>query len=135
MSMRFSPGSRLVLGAVALVSCGAGLFAQTPIGADEMSLHAAPYSPSSSPAVIRTQVELVEVPVVVRDSKGIATAGLQREDFEVFDAGKKREISAFSVETFARPGAATEAATGATPNSEPSPTVTPSEPRRRSSRW
>jgi VWFA-related protein len=73
-------------------------------------------------------MELVEVPTVVRDSNGVATAGLQRGDFELFDAGKKQEISAFSVETFARASVETDpqalrAAPGAT---QPIP-----EPRRR----
>ncbi|MGO9254950.1 MAG: VWA domain-containing protein [Bryobacteraceae bacterium] len=73
-----------------------------------MSLHAAPYSPSPASGIIRTQVELVEVPTVVRDSKGVAIAGLKRGNFELFDAGKKQEISTFSVETFARAGASIE---------------------------
>lgn len=55
----------------------------------------------------------MEVPTVVRDSKGVAIAGLRREDFELFDAGRKQEISAFSVETFSRAGTATETNPGA----------------------
>jgi hypothetical protein len=94
--------SRLPVCALALVSLASFLFAQSPIGADEMSLHAAPYSPSPVSGIIRTQVEMVEVPTVVRDSNGVAIAGLRRGDFELFDAGKKQKISTFSVETFAR---------------------------------
>src|SRR5215471_19109163 len=48
--------SRLAACAVALVSLTGFLFAQSPIGADEMSLHAAPYTPPSSSATFRTQV-------------------------------------------------------------------------------
>ncbi len=80
-----------------------------------MSLHAAPYSPSGAAGVIRAQVELVEVPAVVRDSKGVAIAGLKREDFELFDTGKKQEISAFSEETLARAGTTIEPNPSAAP--------------------
>jgi VWFA-related protein len=104
MPVQITSVSRLVFGAAALVGLAAFLFAQSPIGADELSLHAAPYSPAAAFGVIRTQVELVEVPTVVRDSKGVAVAGLKREDFELFDEGKKQDISAFSVETFPRAG-------------------------------
>jgi VWFA-related protein len=50
---------------------------------------------------LRTDSNLVEVGVVVRDSRGRAIGGLGKDDFEIEDAGKKREITAFSVETFA----------------------------------
>lgn len=90
--------------ACAICALALALAAQTPIGSDEVSLRAAPYSPIFAGGTIRTQVELVEVPVVVRDSKGAAVAGLQREDFELFDSGKREEISAFSVETFPAAG-------------------------------
>ena len=133
MFVTFYQAWRFVASVVPLISLAAALSAQTPIGAGEMRLHASPYSPSPSPAVIRTQVELVEVPAVVRDSKGVAIPGLKREDFEIFDAGKKREISAFSVETFPRAGAF-EAAPSAAPGNASSPAVAPqpnSESRRR----
>jgi hypothetical protein len=45
---------------------------------------------------------MVEVPVEVRDSKNRAVAGLKREDFELFDAGKRRIISSFRIEDFSR---------------------------------
>jgi len=80
--------------------------AQTQIGPDELTLRAAPYWPLAAAATIRTQVELVEVPVVVRDRNGAAVGGLTRDDFEIFDSGRKQEITAFSVETFPRSGAA-----------------------------
>ena len=105
--------SRLPVFTAAVISLAGLVFAQSPIGADEMSLHAAPYLPAPAPGIIRTQVELVEVPTVVRDSKGVAIAGLKRGDFELFDAGKKQEISAFSVETFARAGVPIETKPGA----------------------
>jgi VWFA-related protein len=89
---------------IALVTLSQTLPAQMQIPADELSLRAAPYFPSPAAGIIRTQVALVEVPAVVRDSKGIAIPNLTREDFEVLDSGKKREISAFSIQTFSRAG-------------------------------
>jgi VWFA-related protein len=87
---------------MALLSLFPTLPTQIQIPADELSLHAAPYFPSPAAGIIRSQVELEEVPAMVRDSKGIAVRNLTREDFEVLDSGKKQKTSAFSVETFSR---------------------------------
>jgi VWFA-related protein len=54
------------------------------------------------PAVFQTRVNLVMVPVVVRDAKGAAVGTLSKADFQLFDKGKPQEISKFSVE---KPGA------------------------------
>jgi hypothetical protein len=40
---------------------------------------------------------LVEVEVVVRDSRGKSVKGLTRDDFELRDSGKRRDLTAFSV--------------------------------------
>ena len=55
---------------------------------------------SQAPAVFRSSSNLVQVPVVVRDSSGHAVGTLRAEDFEVFDNGKPETISRFSVEEF-----------------------------------
>lgn len=47
----------------------------------------------------KLRVNLVQVRVVVRDSKGNLVGGLKREDFQVFDQGKLQAISTFGVET------------------------------------
>jgi VWFA-related protein len=78
------------------------VLAQVQIGPDEVSVRSSPYWPLGASAVIRTQVDLVEVPVVVRDGKGHAIADLKRENFEILDSGKKREISSFTVENFSQ---------------------------------
>ena len=59
--------------------------------APEMSSH-------DAPATFSTKVNLVMVPVVVRDAKGKAIGTLQKEDFQLFDKGKPQVITRFSVE-------------------------------------
>src|SRR5580698_9901641 len=51
-----------------------------------------------APATFSAKVNLVMVPVVVRDGKGKAIGTLQKEDFQLFDKGKPQVISKFSVE-------------------------------------
>src|ERR1035438_4974766 len=86
--------------AVALYSA----WAEPQIAPDEARARTQPYIPPSA-VIVRTQVELVEVPVVVRDRQHQAVSGLRQSDFAVYDAGKKQEITAFSVESFV-PGSA-----------------------------
>jgi VWFA-related protein len=68
-----------------LVVCGA--LAQD---APEIASHQAEVTFSS-------RVNLVSVPVVVRDSKGRAVGDLHQEDFRLFDKGKQQIVSKFSV--------------------------------------
>jgi VWFA-related protein len=55
-----------------------------------------------TPATFRTKVNLVLVPVVVRNSRGVAIGTLQKDDFQLFDKGKAQFISKFSVEKSGR---------------------------------
>jgi VWFA-related protein len=57
----------------------------------EMSAH-------EEPATFKSKVNLVLVPVVVRDGQGRAVGNLKQEDFQVFDKGKPQVITKFSVE-------------------------------------
>lgn len=67
-----------------------------------MRARTVPYVPPT-PVAIRSEVDLVEVPVVVRDGRRRAVAGLAKDNFEVYDAGKKQTITAFSVQRFTSP--------------------------------
>lgn len=50
-------------------------------------------------ATFKLRVNLVQVRVVVRDSKGNLVNGLKREDFQIYDQGKLQTISTFGIET------------------------------------
>ena len=51
----------------------------------------------NSPAVIRSNVNEVLVPVVVRNGQGRAVGTLTKDDFKVFDDGKQQVITGFTV--------------------------------------
>jgi VWFA-related protein len=69
----------------------------------------------NSPYRLQVGVDLVMVPVVVRDQSGQAVGDLTRDDFEIFDKGKRQQISAFNVETLpAQAGAALSSSPAAT---------------------
>ena len=73
--------------------------------------------------IVHSQVDLVSVPVVVRDSHGRAIGGLSREDFRISDNGKPQTVSKFSVEKFG--ATATEAAGGKVPTARDEPAQPP----------
>ncbi len=58
----------------------------------------APAMPSTGQTTFQSKVNLVIVPVVVRDAQGHAVGNLEKTDFELFDKGKPQVISKFSVE-------------------------------------
>ena len=64
--------------------------------AAEMSTH-------DEPAVFQAKVNLVMVPVVIRDKQGKAVGGLKQTDFQLFDKGKPQVITKFSMEETKRP--------------------------------
>ena len=62
--------------------------------APEMATH-------DEPAMFKARVNLVMVPVVVRDRQGKAVGSIKQEDFQLFDKGKPQYIARFSVEKVA----------------------------------
>lgn len=85
----------------ALVCCSA-LFmtgsAQTAAPAQTADANAPDIATHEAPAEFKTRVNLVSVPVVVRDNQSHAVGNLTKDDFQLFDSGKPQVISRFSVE-------------------------------------
>ena len=60
-------------------------------------------SSREAPVTFSSRVNLVLVPVVVRDNQGHAIGTLKQDDFQLFDKGKLQTITRFSVEKPAAP--------------------------------
>jgi VWFA-related protein len=71
---------------------------QAPVTQKTPGQNAPEMSSQDAPATFSTKVNLVLVPVVVRDAKGQAIGTLHKEDFQLFDKGKPQVIARFSVE-------------------------------------
>jgi VWFA-related protein len=84
---------------VFLIAAGGTRLASQGISEDEIRWGSRPYVPQSANA-IRVQTNIVQVPVVVRDSRGKAVGGLKKSDFQLFDDGHPVAIASFSVENF-----------------------------------
>lgn len=72
-----------------------------------------------SPVTFRSGINLVTVPVIVRDSKGHPVDNLTIDDFQLSDNGKPQMISKFSIERAAanQPGPAATAPSQTAPHS------------------
>src|SRR5450631_2270611 len=70
---------------LALVACTYGAAQETP-------------EPQRAPPKFVVNVNRVLLPVVLRDKQGQSVNDLKKEDFQVFDNGKLRAISGFTVE-------------------------------------
>ncbi len=79
------------INAWALLLCAPLIQAANPQDAPEVTSHEAP-------ATFTSRVNLVSVPVVVRDSKGHAVGNLRQEDFKLFDKGRQQVIVKFAVQ-------------------------------------
>jgi len=73
------------------------------------------------PGVVRetARATVIEVPVTVIGKDGRSVAGLTAADFELYDDGKKQEISGFEVADLRRPAAAPDAAPNPFPEAPP----------------
>src|SRR5947207_1855095 len=84
-------------------------------------------SQKEEPALFKARVNLVQVPVVVRDRTGKAVGGLKKEDFLLSDKGKPQFIARFSMEAASgrvKNAIETKPATGGSPDTLP-PSDTP----------
>lgn len=76
------------------LAAGCWLLAQTP----QTPQQPAEMAQKDEPALFQARVNLVAVPVVVRDRQGKAMGMLKQEDFQLFDRGKPQFIARFSTE-------------------------------------
>lgn len=72
-------------------------YAQAPAPAPPAT-PVAEVSSREAPVTFSSRVNLVLVPVVVRDNQGHAVGTLKQDDFQLFDKGKPQVITRFSVE-------------------------------------
>jgi VWFA-related protein len=81
------------------------------------------------PTAFQAKVNLVMVPVVVRNPQGRAIGNLPKESFQLFDKGKPQEISRFTVEKTGAPGGRESKSSAdqpaATPEEKGTPVVVP----------
>jgi VWFA-related protein len=85
------------------------------------------------PVTFRSGVNLVLVPVVVRDAQGHAVGNLTRDDFQLFDKGKRQQITKFSVQKYGGQAAAEKpaeklAGAAGMPEERPEEATAPSAP-------
>jgi VWFA-related protein len=92
-----------------LIACALLAAARQP---DEVRVSAHVYTPP--PLHLTAETKLVQLDVVVRDSRGRPVSGLTQSDFEILDEGKPRPIAGFSMETRLRATGVADAATSAT---------------------
>ena len=100
---RFLPGSVSFLGFVLFASAA---LAQTSIDdihipPRERSISEAPLGaphPPSGIALIRSNVDLVTVPVTITDAMNRPVTGLDRDNFQLFENKQQQEIKNFSTE-------------------------------------
>ncbi|HEY4084842.1 MAG TPA: VWA domain-containing protein, partial [Bryobacteraceae bacterium] len=101
----------------------AGFLLCALLSAQAPSPPAAEVTSKEAPFTFKSGVNLVPVPVVVRDSRGQAVGNLDVEDFQLFDNGKLQMISKFSVEKLAN-----DAGPVASPNQPDKPAVSSENP-------
>ena len=89
-------GREIMRVGLAFIITGAFCAAQT-LSPGEVRISGRPYHPEPS---LRSVSRLVQLEVIVRDRHGRAVPGLTKDDFTVFESGKKRDLTAFSMESF-----------------------------------
>src|SRR3984885_14679619 len=115
--MRFRAAPWLILagsGCAILICAG-------PIGGQQQTPATAEVTQRDTPFTFSTGVNLVLVPVVVRDRQGHAIGTLKKEDFQLFDKGKLQEISKFSIEKAEAPPILSDTSIQTDANGNPQP--------------
>jgi hypothetical protein len=84
--LRGAAAALLLAGVIA----GLELRGQAPAAPTAPQQNTAEMSSHDTPATFSAKVNLVMVPVVVRDAKGKAVGTLQKEDFQLFDKASPR---------------------------------------------
>jgi VWFA-related protein len=87
-----------MLRAVVVFCCLSVIWCTQFIARQASSAQTNPAPAPTEPLTIKVDVNAVLVPVVVRDMQGHAVGNLQKEDFEVFDQGKRQVIGGFTIE-------------------------------------
>jgi len=87
-------------------------------------------SQQDATAKVEVHVDRVLIPVVVRDAQGHAVGDMKEADFQVFDNGKPRAITAFTIETMSPGGAQANANGGAGGPTESTAASSPAAPGR-----
>ena len=54
-------------------------------------------TPDQPPVTFRVEVNYVEVDAIVTDAQGNPISNLTKNDFEVYEDGKKQDVAAFSL--------------------------------------
>src|SRR5579862_2711855 len=79
-----------------VLCCATGIF-MTQAGGQQAQT-TAEMTTKDAPIAFSTAVDLVLVPVVVRDAQGHAVGNLTKDDFQLFDKGKPVVITKFSID-------------------------------------
>lgn len=87
-----------------LLCLSAFLAAQSNIPPQEVTFRSTNWTPRAQ-YTLKVETRLVDVAVVVRDSRNHSVGGLTRDDFIIEEGGKPREITAFTGETASAPAA------------------------------
>jgi VWFA-related protein len=107
--MRVSRAAQYVI--IVGVCCGRARLLAQPSSRPGNPSKSTEIAPTREQTTFSTRVDLVVVPVVVRDLNGHAVGYLTKEDFRLFDKGQLQTISRFSVEKAAGETTRVETAT------------------------
>ena len=116
--MRSLPHSLVLVWAACAMLRAQGAIGQSPAPATAQTTatqNAPEMATRDEPTAFQAKVNLVMVPVVVRNPQGRAIGNLSKENFQLFDKGKPQEISRFTVEKIGAPGGHESKASGDQP--------------------